>query len=180
MIMHTKNTIGFLLLCFLFIQTSGFAQKQYNPWQDKAETTFKRSDAQRQIIPAQYRSLQLDITELQAALKQAPPRFSTFAKQNLILLTLPMPDGTMQAFSITDAPVMHSDLAARYPSIRTFTGKGIDDPTASVRFDITPAGFHAMVLTNKTSSVFIDPYAKGDTEHYIACLLYTSPSPRDS
>ncbi|MEM6965688.1 MAG: reprolysin-like metallopeptidase, partial [Bacteroidota bacterium] len=52
--------------------------------------------------------------------------------------------------------------------IRSYAGVGLDDPTASLRFDVTQFGFHAFVITGNGNSIFIDPYSKADTEHYMA------------
>ena len=57
-------------------------------------------------------------------------------------------------------------LAARFPGIKTFTGQGIDDPTATIKIDLTESGFHAMILSDITGSIFIDPYSQLETKHY--------------
>ena len=36
---------------------------------------------------------------------------------------------------------MHPDLQKKYPSIRTYKGVGITDPTATIRFSIGPLGY---------------------------------------
>ena len=160
-----------VLLCLL-LSSSLFAQNQSytaNPWEDISENTFApRSHTERQIIPKAYRTVQLDWTVLQMLLLETPMRFSIEAAQREIILSLPLPDGTSQQFKIVNAPVLHKNLAQKYPNIQAFAGQGIDDPTAYLRFDITPQGFHAMVLRAKGSSIFIDPYAKGDIDHYIS------------
>ena len=61
----------------------------------------------------------------------------------------------------------HLELQTQYPEIRTYTGQGIDDPYATLKFDLTPHGFHAQILS-PNGRVFIDPHNKGDIEHYIS------------
>ncbi|MBZ0267203.1 hypothetical protein K8I85_03545 [bacterium] len=90
-----------------------------------------------------------------------------------LALVLPLPGGTSAEFEIWGAPVMHPDLQARYPQIRTYRGRGIDDPYATVRLDATPDGFHAMVLS-RHPTVFIDPVALGDDRHHVAHYKRTS------
>ncbi|WP_216680401.1 reprolysin-like metallopeptidase [Hymenobacter siberiensis] len=46
-------------------------------------------------------------------------------------------------------------LAARYPQLATYAGHGLDEPTASVRLETSPAGIHAQVL-NLTSTLVIE------------------------
>ncbi len=74
------------------------------------------------------------------------------------LFELPHPDGGLALFRIIESPVMAPDLAAKFPEIRTFRGEGVDDPTASVRFDVSPRGFSAMVLS-AFGAWYVDPWA---------------------
>ncbi len=92
-------------------------------------------------------------------------------------LRLPMPDGQLAGFTVVESPVMHPDLASRYPQIRTFKLRGIDDPAASGRADLTPFGFHALLRTSQ-GRVLIDPDSvSSDPAHYQARWR---PSPTSS
>jgi len=82
------------------------------------------------------------------------------------LLELPHPDGGLALFRVIESPVMAPELAAKFPEIRTFRGEGIDDPTASVRFDVSPRGFSAMVLS-AFGAWYVDPWSR-DTPGFVA------------
>jgi len=58
-------------------------------------------------------------------------------------------------------------LAAKFPALKTYSGQGLDDPTATVRFDNTPLGLHGFVISSK-GSVFIDPLAPTDPELHVS------------
>jgi hypothetical protein len=122
---------------------------------------------ERWIIPQYYRTLVLNNATLEDLLAQAPLEFSPEAQDGGPVISLPMPDGAYGRFRFVEAPIMAPELAAKFPQIKTYLGKGLDDPYASVRFDRTPAGFHAMVFSGE-GMVFIDPYSRGDVSHYIS------------
>ncbi len=158
-----------LFIIFFFASSSDTVNAQVNTedlWKDVNETTIiEKND--RRIIPLFYRTVELDLNRLEAVLNQAPMEFTESAKTKKVVISLPMPDGTFSRFYIVNSPVMEIELAVKYPEIQTYAGQGIDDPTATVRFDVTPAGFHAMILS-ANGTVFIDPYSMGDVANYIS------------
>jgi hypothetical protein len=109
------------------------------------------------------------MAQLDAILSDAPD--GTAAARPLaeagaaVVLHLPQPDGGLQRFAVVNTPLLAPELAARYPQINTYTGRGIDDPAAVAVIDRTPRGFHAMILT-AGDSVFIDPYLRGSDALY--------------
>jgi hypothetical protein len=121
----------------------------------------------RLIVPRAYRTFALDQAALSAQLAAAPLERSAAAGRTTVTLPLPLPDGTFGRFAIAESPIMEPGLAAQFPEIKTYSGQGVDDRTAVVRFDRTPAGFHAMILS-EAGTVFIDPYSRGDAAHYIS------------
>jgi len=120
----------------------------------------------RRIVPQAYRSLKLDNSLLKSRLANAPLEGKEAGVEPMVL-SLPMPDGSFAQFRIVESPIMAAELAAKFPEIRTYAGQGIDDPGSTLRFDVTPSGFHAQILSTKGTS-YIDPFQPGDREHYIA------------
>ena len=154
----------FFVLSFQMMATTSNS----NPWTTADESRFVTKGMERTIVPKKYKTFRLDLPALQTLLETAPLRFSADAENSQVVLMLPMPNGTVEKFQIFDAPIMEAELAAEYPMIHSYAGVGIDDPTASLRFDVTQFGFHGLVLSARHSSVYIDPYSKADIEHYIA------------
>ena len=120
--------------------------------------------AQPWIRPERGQALLLNTPAMHDLLKLAP-REGTPAASKPMTLVLPDPDGREQAFSVLNSPVMEPGLAAQFPDIITLVGQGIDDPTATLRVDITPQGFHAQTLS-AFGDWYIDPYSAGDSSHY--------------
>ena len=118
----------------------------------------------RYIFPNKYRPMSLDFAGMKSFLATAPHENAVAIGSSMHILSLPMPEGGFEHFRIVYSPIMEAPLAAMFPEIRTYAGQGIEDPTAYIRLDATPQGFHAMVLRTGKSAVYIDPYAMGDTQ----------------
>jgi hypothetical protein len=112
------------------------------------------------IAASRYRLLELDRAQLGQSLADAPqvtnasPAFaSTWATS---VVYLPMPDGSFQAFEVQESPILSPELQAQFLEIRTFRARGLDDPTATGRLDLTPAGFHGYVIS-EVGTALINP-----------------------
>ncbi|GAA4015612.1 zinc-dependent metalloprotease family protein [Hymenobacter fastidiosus] len=133
-------------------------------WADAAQAPAAARQTMARL--SQYRSVTVQLESMRATLAPAPVEQGAGARNSATVVSLPLPDGTSQRFRIVQTPVMEPALAARYPNIRTYAGQGIDNPAATARLDVTPAGFHAMIsLAGRT--VYIDPATNGDTGHYV-------------
>ncbi len=156
-----------LFFGFLIFSSNLFAQSEL--WKDVSESNIIPK-GEKVIKPIIYRTVSLEVDAMKALLNNAPMEYSSAGMNRPLVVTLPIPDGTFQKFYCVESPVMAPALAAQYPEIKTYLGKGVDDKSASVRFDITPHGFHAMILSPE-GNVFIDPHNKGDIQNYI--VYYT-------
>jgi subtilisin-like proprotein convertase family protein len=135
-------------------------------WQDIPESEVP-AHGQRHIVPQRYRTLRLALPAMQALLAQTHKPEGEAGPSPEVVLAIPLPDGGMGRFAVRETPVMAPALQARYPEIRCYTGRGLDDPGATAKFDLTPVGFHAQLRSRGQSPVYIDPYAQGDAAHYI-------------
>lgn len=157
--------IIFMIFVYLLINPS-VSIAQYDLWSEKSESEII-TVGKRYIIPQSYKVYKLNLSTLSNLLSDVPMEFSSEANRKVRIIHIPMPDGSFQRFRFVESPVMANELSRKYPEIRTFLGFGIDDNYATVRFDFTPNGFHAMILS-PNGRVFVDPYSKGDIENYIS------------
>ncbi len=160
----TRKKALFILLIFAGI--TGKAQQKF--FTDMPESAFKNTAQKRVIIPSRFRTLSLDKTALLKFLNTVTKESGTDTKRNKTMLEIPMPKGDTAKFYIWESSPMAPELAAQFPDIKSYTGQGITDGTATIKIDWTEFGFHAMILSPVTGSVFIDPYAQGTTTNYIS------------
>lgn len=141
---------------------------QKNFWKLIPEEQAKVTNQKRTIIPKHYNVLSLDTAQLLAALQLAPKEFSAESRINPFTIAIPMPNGTINHFNIVEYSMMEPGLADKFPEIKTYSGQGIEDRTATIKIDWTLFGFHAMILSPVSGSVWIDPYARGTKTNYIS------------
>lgn len=143
-------------------------------WSAREKSGRKRSNAHVHAGAKFYQAVSLNETAARQLLSQARIEFKTTtgeftkaARETQVVLTLPMPDGTFARFRIEESPVMAAELAAHFPDIRTYRGWGVDDPAATTRLDMTPAGFHAIVLSTR-GTVIIEPTPHANRGQYVS------------
>ncbi len=156
--------VRLLYVFFLFFSFSIHAQQAFFEIDSRSSV---KAEGKQLIVPNKYQLVQASHSDLTSYLIGAPHESQVSAKNSGYLLDLPMPNGSMQSFSIVESPIFEQGLAAKFPNIKTYLGQGVDDKTASVRLDISPSGFHAMVRSNM-GIVFIDPYTQHNTEYIIS------------
>jgi hypothetical protein len=154
---------NFPFLLLLLLCSSLSAQSL---WQETPENKVPQT-GERRIIPQRYKVYQLDLTALAPLLSAAPDRFSNANAESEAQLALPMADGTILHFRLSESPVMAPELQSRYPDIKCYTGRGIEESSASLKCDLGPWGFHAMVIRPGKSALFIDPYRHGNRDYYV-------------
>ncbi len=162
---HWKLKFVFPIFLLLLTQTTILAQKN-GLWTTLSETA-AQSKGDRYIKPQKYQTLALNRKILESVLANTPSERQVTSREAGNIISLPLPDGTFARFRFVESATMAPDLAAQYPQIKTYTGQGVDDPSLSVSFDLTPAGFHGMIHSPKEGLSFIDPYSQGALDHYL-------------
>ncbi|NOT48833.1 MAG: hypothetical protein HOP17_13920 [Acidobacteria bacterium] len=139
-------------------------------WREINDTSSALRSAERTVVPDHYRTFNLNQTLMKTILESAPAEFRDQYGMSNTIVSLPMPDGTFERFRIEQSLVVEPGLVEKFPELAaTYRGQGIDDPTATVRLDFMPSGFHSMILSTR-GTFMVDPYAKNDSANYISYL----------
>ncbi len=166
-----KRTYRPIFLYLILISAASLAVAQRSAdgvWKEVDDSSASLRSAERTVVPDRYKTFRLDKTMLRTILGSAPEEFSDPFGMSNSIVTLPMPDGTFERFRVEHSLIVEPALVEKFPELgATYRGQGIDDPTATVRFDLLPSGFHSMILSTR-GTVLVDPYAKGDTTNYIS------------
>ncbi len=126
-----------------------------SPWLPMGELSAANLNKRMDVRATDFDMYSLDVGQIR----------TDFTHGSLDEIAVPNPDGSLDRFTVAEASVMAPELAELFPDIRTFRGQGIDDPTATISFDVTPAGFHAQVLS-ANGAYYIDPYYHLDDRFY--------------
>jgi hypothetical protein len=130
-----------------------------NIWQDVDESRIV-TEQERKIIPNAYRVTRMNKAALEELLDKTPMEFTNTEK---VVLSLPMPNGTMERFAIEETSVIQP--AVSY--FKTYRGRGLDDPTALLDFSLSLSGFHAQILRSG-ETVYINPYTPYQTDYVMS------------
>ncbi len=155
-----------ILTLFFFLSSLFSAQIEANNfWNDVAEEqVVLPENAEITQLPNQYRVLALDFQGMIETLRTAPMENTADAP---IQFSMPLPNGAFEVFEIVESPIFAPGLAAKYPQIKTFAGKSVENPSVTIRMDYSSQGFNAILHTNG-GTVLINPYASGQTQYYIS------------
>ena len=137
-------------------------------WQSIAQIPAAPANGRVEIKASKFKTFALDRAQLGTSLSQAPMEFTQARSQsNAAEITLPKPDGSFARFRIEEVALMEPKLAAKYPAIKTYRGRGIEDPSAVLHLDVNPRTMHAQVLS-PDGAWYVDPYWHRDGSLYMS------------
>lgn len=156
-----------ILLLIICLSGSLFVFAQQNFWKSVNESSIKKNLFANRHKPQAYQLFQLNENSLESNLSAVPSERSVGAASSSFILSIPNPDGQIERYSVVDAPVMDPALAARYPSIKSYAGQGIDHPASTIRFSMANDGFHGMILSADRKTIYIDPVDRNDRYYVV-------------
>jgi len=145
------HTIVLVLFCI-----SGYAQDD-KFWIESRRNSFEIAidkGAARETFPKEFKLFDLDQSTFRQQL------FSVIGTgKRTTLISLPNTVGAVEQFEVVEASNFEPALQAQFPEIRAFSGKGITDPSATLKISISPQGIQAMIFRSETDNEFIEPYS---------------------
>jgi subtilisin-like proprotein convertase family protein len=83
------------------------------------------------------------------------------------IISLPNADGQIEQFEVNEASNFDTELQAKFPEIRAYSGKGITDRYATLKMSISPQGIQTMVFRTDKENEFIEAYSKDHTVYAV-------------
>ncbi|WP_179333955.1 fibronectin type III domain-containing protein [Winogradskyella costae] len=125
----TKNYFAFLVFIVFSITTS--AQNPY--WY---QTTKKQTNITKSEIPLEHVEFRLNTASLINVFKKAPDRL--VQERSQIVISLPNEKGELNKYQLFEASNLHPELVAKYPQIKSYIGKGLNNG-ATARISYSPS-----------------------------------------
>ncbi len=151
-----KKIVLFFLLFFFALNSS--AQKNLAWSEVNNSIEFTQGKLRREVLPTQYKLFSFDYEKFKSQLVNVPQR-GEFTGVSNVIVSFPMPNGTIEDFRIIEASTFEESLQRQFPEIRSFAGQGVKDPSNVIRFSVSPYnGVSALIRSGSEGTTFvIDP-----------------------
>ncbi len=141
-------------LFFMLLLVSASTITSQNYWKELSVSKSKPTEMLSKIdTPSKFQLFTLNKDSFISELASK----SENASNNII--TLPSNEG-FSKFRVTKKQIFENELAIKFPQIKSYTAKGIDDPTAIADISIGTNGVFVMIRSNHHNTLYIDPYSK--------------------
>jgi len=160
-----KNTIK-LLTVFVLLFSNQILAQQKTFWSKIDEAKISITQLQSTSKVKKYKTFHLKMDELKLDLKNAPNKNADLEISNF-KIQFPNTDGLMVTYLVKESPVMHPDLAKKYPNNKTYKGFAVDDNSLRIRFSVNEQGLHAMFIDKNRKIQYIDPISKNKLNYRI-------------
>ncbi len=151
-----------LLTVLVLFSKVVFSQVQWRTSDNKQLQTVEKLD--RAAMPSSYKLFNLDLNAFKLVLATAPKDADGIVSTTVV--QFPNGEGELSDFIVYETPIMEAGLMEKYPNLKSYSARGVQNPRIQLRFSITDFGLHVMSVTNTQSVYFIDTYTI-DLANYI-------------
>ena len=153
----TKICRCFFPLSFFVLNSTSLFAQQNNFWASVNEPNVEKNLFDNRLKPSAYKLFHLNDAAFKLNLAGVPSEKTVSVSNSFFVVSFPNAEGLLEQYKVVEAPVMHPDLAAKYPGIKSYAGACIENPGSIIRFDVSPQGFHGMILSANRNTIYIDP-----------------------
>ena len=123
-----------LLLVFIIFLSVGVNAQEKELWLaiDKGGVNDKLIERNSSV--ENFETFVLDLNSIKNRLINVPKKISD--DENSRIIEFPGLSGDLQKFKIKENSVLHPDLAIKFPTIRSYSGQGVNDRTSTIHFTL--------------------------------------------
>jgi Fe-S cluster assembly iron-binding protein IscA len=127
-----------------------------------------------------YSLYRLKVDDLRSYLLNAPLEFKSKTAIG-VELEVPLPNGTVEVFSMFESPILAPEIAAQHPEIKTYAGKGTSHKEYSIRINLTANGFNAIILGVDSDAVHFEKTSSNTKDNLYRSFFHKdAQSPQNS
>ncbi len=93
------------------------------------------------------------------------------------VIKLPNTRGGFSEYILKETPILSPELAKKFPMIKSYTARGLNNPKATAKISVGTDGLHASIFILGEKTSYIEPYSK-DRKEYIN-YLRSELNPKD-
>lgn len=158
-----------LFLCFIVVVSNYVsAQINSNNWTAISNVQLLNSNAfQNKFKPSVFKAFELNEDAFKKELLNVPPENLNSNHKYFAVISVPSTKGIAEKFKVGETAVMQPGLALKHPNIKTYEGRGIEDPSSQINFSVSSQGIHAKISSVNKASVYINPVNKAEQQYIV-------------
>ena len=148
----------FAMFCFALAFSAVSSAQTKNHWKEnKAPEKVKtHKSVARASYPKIFKAFDLDAPAFEQELMSVVGKGKSSDK---IKVSFPNADGGIEEFELVEASNFEPALQERFPEIRAYSGRGITDPSATIKVSFSPDGLQTMTFRADKENEFIEKFS---------------------
>lgn len=161
------------MFCFALAFSAVSSAQTKNHWKENKtpEKAKTHKSVARASYPKTFKAFDLDIPAFEQELMSVVGKGKTSDK---VKVSFPNADGGIEEFELVEASNFEPALQERFPEIRAYSGRGITDPSATIKVSISPDGLQTMTFRADKENEFIEKFSD-DKKTYAAFRSQRKP-----